>query len=272
MGKIRKIISVVVPVFNEEKTVKKVFETLLKSSLINEIIAVNDGSTDKSLDLLRDFKKQIKLISYKKNHGKGYALAQGLKKAKNEIVIFLDSDLVGLSVEHVQALLSPFNDKRIKAVLGYSMPRKNHFFAKSFISINVTGQRSYYKKDLLPHLGEIAKTKYGVEIFLNSLFKRKETKKIPLINLTHVWTYQKYKPHKALRQYFKLGTEIAKEVGKTKFKEYKQTSNNGLKLVKKEINDKLLAKGFNPLFYWSLVNYYYKKLDLKNFLNYLFKE
>ena len=192
------------------------------------------------------------------------------------MVVFLDSDLVGLTTKHIETLLFPLEDKEIKAVLGYSMPNENHFFAKSFISINVTGQRAYYKKSLLPYLKEMSKTRYGVEIFLNSLFKSKETKKIALINLTHVWTHQKYKPPQALRQYLRLGTQIAKQVGKTKFKEYSQltktTSNDSFKLIKKEINNKLGEKGFNPLFYWSLVNYFYKKIDIKNLYNFLFEE
>lgn len=268
--------SAIIPVFNEAKTVTNVIERLLTSPLIDEVICVNDGSKDKTLAVLKSFGKKIRIVNLAKNHGKGYALAQGVKKAKGEIVVFFDADLIHFSKKHIETLLAPMSKNGIRAVLGYSMPRKNHFFASSFWSVNVTGQRAYYRKDLLIHLKEMAKTKYGVEIFLNSLFKQKEVKKVPLLKLTHVWTHRKYKPHQALKQYFRLGTQIAREVGKVKFKEYskltKDKGNDGYKLIKKEINNRLLENGFNPLFYWSLFNYYYKKIDFKSLSNFLFEK
>jgi len=52
-SKTQKTISAIVPVYNEDKTVAKVVETLLNNPLINEVICVNDGSTDKSLTILK---------------------------------------------------------------------------------------------------------------------------------------------------------------------------------------------------------------------------
>ena len=74
-------ISAIVPIFNEEKTVSNVVEVLLENPQIDEVICVNDGSTDQSLVVLKEFEKEIQLIDLKENHGKGYALAEGLKKA-----------------------------------------------------------------------------------------------------------------------------------------------------------------------------------------------
>ena len=71
----KKTVSAIVPVFNEEKTVKVVVETLLASKLISEVICVNDGSTDKGLEILKSFGRKIKLIDLKRNHGKGFALS-----------------------------------------------------------------------------------------------------------------------------------------------------------------------------------------------------
>ena len=104
----KKSVSAIIPVFNEEKTVKKVVEVFQNSfDLIDEIICVNDGSTDKSLEILESFGDRIKLINLKRNKGKGYALAKGVEKSTNELVIFFDADFPNLSKKHIKTLIEP---------------------------------------------------------------------------------------------------------------------------------------------------------------------
>lgn len=98
-----KSLSIVFPLFNEEKRLLKFLREIKKFSFKNklniEFILVNDGSTDSSLKLLKNFKKensQIKrfnIISYKKNKGKGYALKKGVLKASNKWTLTMDIDL-----------------------------------------------------------------------------------------------------------------------------------------------------------------------------------
>ena len=113
---IGKKISAIVPVFNEEKTITNVVKKLLKSHLIDEVICINDGSTDKSLEHLKKFKNKIKLISFDKNQGKGYALVEGIKKANEPIVVFIDADLTNLSQKHIETLLKPILNNKFRAV------------------------------------------------------------------------------------------------------------------------------------------------------------
>jgi cellulose synthase/poly-beta-1,6-N-acetylglucosamine synthase-like glycosyltransferase len=89
----RKTVSAIVPVFDEETTVKKVVEVLLANNQIDEVICVNDGSSDDSLAVLETFGDQITLIDLKQNQGKGYALAAGIRAARYEIVAFFDAKL-----------------------------------------------------------------------------------------------------------------------------------------------------------------------------------
>jgi len=212
MNKIKKekYVSAIVPVFNEEKTVKKVIEALLKSNLISEVISVNDGSTDKSLDVLKSFGGKIKQVSYKKNRGKGFALALGIQKAKGELVIFFDSDLINLSDKHIKTLLNYIFKGEYKAVLGF--PKRGSSNPK--ILVHLTGQRAYQRKNLLPYLEKMKKTRYGVETFLNSLFNKKETKVIPLEGLIHLVKYEKLDFSGAFKEYIIEAVEIAKEMRK----------------------------------------------------------
>ena len=69
------MISAIVPVYNEEKTVSGVVQVLLQSNLIDAVICVNDASTDESLAILQTLADRIELIDLQNNRGKGHALA-----------------------------------------------------------------------------------------------------------------------------------------------------------------------------------------------------
>lgn len=96
-----KKISIVIPCFNEGKIVKEMLKKtnqVLTSKFGNsyEIIVVNDGSTDNTFEYLHDFQKKnhhIKIISYKKNKGKGFAIKKGVAESKGNVIGFIDSDL-----------------------------------------------------------------------------------------------------------------------------------------------------------------------------------
>ena len=92
-------ISVVVPVYNEEKVVCKVINlihrTFLKNKKVDrfEIVAVDDGSTDKSFDQLRKIKKaNFRFLSHKRNKGYGAALKTGIRNSKYDWVMIIDAD------------------------------------------------------------------------------------------------------------------------------------------------------------------------------------
>ena len=95
-----KSISIIYPVFNEEKRLSKTFLDISKFEKLNkflkkEYIVVNDGSSDRTLFLIKEkFKnnKNVKVISYKKNMGKGYALKRGVQIAKNSWILTNDAD------------------------------------------------------------------------------------------------------------------------------------------------------------------------------------
>jgi glycosyltransferase involved in cell wall biosynthesis len=202
-------VSAIVPIFNEEKTVKRVVKTLLKCNLIEEVICINDGSSDKSLSKLSEFKENIILINLKRNHGKGYAMAKGVKKSKGKIIAFIDADLTNLNNKHLELLLLPIINNKAKAVLGYLS--RNRYFPNIFSQLS--GERAYFKKDLLPHLKPMAEARFGVEVFLNNIFKNK-IKKVHLAGLKGLLKYEKRLPQQAVKEYLNEAVEIAHEIGK----------------------------------------------------------
>lgn len=93
-------ISVVIPLFNEEESIPELFawiERVMKANVFSyEVIFVNDGSTDRSWEIIEQLKNQspfVKGIKFRRNYGKSPALYCGFKEAEGDVVITMDADL-----------------------------------------------------------------------------------------------------------------------------------------------------------------------------------
>lgn len=87
-------VSVIIPVYNQEELIIRCLDSIPKRDDI-EIIVVNDGSTDKTLESLYAYRKKypkLQIISYKVNHGVSYARNKAIDKAVGKYIIFIDSD------------------------------------------------------------------------------------------------------------------------------------------------------------------------------------
>lgn len=86
----------IVPVYNEEKRIRLALEQITSFKPKDwkvEIIVVNDGSTDRSLELIQKYSKKAKIITYEKNQGKGHAIREGIKHATGDFILIQDADL-----------------------------------------------------------------------------------------------------------------------------------------------------------------------------------
>jgi len=111
-------LSIVIPVYNEEKRLKKAFKIIEKwhrQQLNWEFILVNDGSSDGTEKIIKKF-SFVKLISYSKNQGKGYALKQGVLKATQSLTLLCDVDFSTPLTE--LSLFYPFIAKGADLVIG----------------------------------------------------------------------------------------------------------------------------------------------------------
>lgn len=95
----------VVAAYNEEMTIAAVIQALTRSALIDEVIIVSDGSTDRTVEIARQF--DVKTIALRENHGKGFAMAVGVANASNDILFFCDGDMYNVTDEHIEALVMP---------------------------------------------------------------------------------------------------------------------------------------------------------------------
>jgi glycosyltransferase involved in cell wall biosynthesis len=113
-------LSVVMPVYNEEKTIQEIIRRVQSVAVEMEIIIVNDGSSDgtsQALDSLAEDYDNLVLIHQSRNRGKGAALRKGFARATGEIILIQDADLEYDPRDYDQ-LLEPILDGRAEVVYG----------------------------------------------------------------------------------------------------------------------------------------------------------
>jgi len=113
-------LSIIIPCFNEKKTILRLINQIKKLKKIKkQIILVDDGSKDGTKELIKKnlTKKIDKIIFHKKNRGKGAAIISSLKFIKGNLVIIQDADLEYNPSDYYK-LLKPFFNKKIKVVYG----------------------------------------------------------------------------------------------------------------------------------------------------------
>ncbi len=180
----KKKLSIIIPVFNEEKTISQVLEKVLQFNLQDkEVIVINDGSTDSTKKILNDNfsdKKDLIILNNEKNRGKGFAVREGINVSTGEIILIQDAD-TEYDPNDFKILLDPINKGYAEVVYGSrfigSNPHRVMYFANrianSFLTffsnlltnLNLTDMETGYKvfnKKLLNNF-ELKENDFGFE-------------------------------------------------------------------------------------------------------------
>jgi glycosyltransferase involved in cell wall biosynthesis len=136
-------LSVIMPAFNEEKTIALALDRLLKVKAVSEVVVIDDASTDSTKKVVKQFNDtRIALISHEKNQGKGAAIRTGLARVKGDYVLIQDADLE-YDPRDIPAMMKPVIEGKTEIVYGsrFTGPRKNMFFwhmvGNKFLSLMV---------------------------------------------------------------------------------------------------------------------------------------
>jgi len=123
------LLSVLIPVYNEERSIAAVVERVLAVPVAKEIIAVDDCSTDRTREVLGRI-PGITVLHHATNQGKGAAVRTALRQATGEIVLIQDADLEYDPADYPR-LLAPFTDARVDAVFGSRFRGRGRFLLHS---------------------------------------------------------------------------------------------------------------------------------------------
>src|SRR3990167_121136 len=122
-------ISIIIPVFNEEKTIAKIIRQINNVvGFQKEIIVIDDASVDGTSQKLQEF-KGIKIIRHPNNLGKGSAIKTGINSASGDYILVQDADLE-YDPQDVLSMIKPINQGKAEVVYGsrFTGPRRNMFF------------------------------------------------------------------------------------------------------------------------------------------------
>ena len=207
-------VTAIVCAFNEEETLSRVVRTLISTEEVNEVIVINDGSTDGTSATLKEFKKnpKVRIIEFPRNLGKGFAMAEGIEKAQGDILLFVDADLLNFEERYVPLLLRPLIDGKADMVIGH--PTENVLDKKLNPFKSIAGERAVFKKDILPLTERIRTSGYGVETIVNLYYaaQNKRVDYVYLWGLLHPIKVQKHSAKTAMRDYVWEGAQIARSM------------------------------------------------------------
>lgn len=224
-----KNLSIIIPVYNEEKTIEEVIKRVrveLLDGWQKQLIIVDDGSTDDTFKILQKWKKSCLVLRVAKNQGKGNAVNTALKHVKGDIVLIQDADLE-YSPSDYPALLAPFNNSNVDVVYGsrFLGPHLSTMFvyaegnkfvtliANLLFNTNITDMETGFKvfrKDVIKNMvikakrfdfepeftAKILKKGYQIYEVPISYFGRKfsEGKKLTWVDgIVALWTLIKYR-------------------------------------------------------------------------------
>jgi len=174
-------IAAIIPAHNEEKSISPIIRVAKENDLINEVIVVDDGSSDSTSIIARE--SGVKVVKIENNQGKGNALEVGVQETEADILLFLDADLIGLTSKHLTMLLEPVLQESVDMTVG-AIDRKmfgtflNEWFRKTespFSGMRVI-KRSFWKQ-----IPKKYKKKFYIESVITYLAKKNNLKVQPFV-------------------------------------------------------------------------------------------
>ena len=165
-------ISCIIPAYNEGSRIDKVLDIITNHPDITEVIVVDDASSDNTNEVVSSYKK-VKLISHKVNQGKSKAIYDGVLNSSGSHILFIDSDLIGLTLLDITKLITPVLKE--EAYVSISL-RKNSPKIWRLIKLDyISGERLLPRRILDDDLDKIATLpKFGLEVFLNDIIIREK--------------------------------------------------------------------------------------------------
>ena len=205
-------VAAIIPAYNEEKTISDVVLALKESALVDRIIVVSDGSEDHTMNIVMTH-DDVEVVELLINRGKGGAVKAGLDRCSEDIILILDADLIGLTEQHIEALLNPVISGKAEMSVGiFEKGRVVTDIAQKMAPF-LSGQRAI-KRELLEKISNLDLSRFGIEVALHQYAEENKvvTAEVQLKDLSHIMKEEKLGFSKGLMARGKMYWEIIKYV------------------------------------------------------------
>jgi glycosyltransferase involved in cell wall biosynthesis len=183
------VCGILIPAFNEDKTVAIVARVAVESNL-GPVLVVDDGSSDQTVTVAENAGATV--LKLPKNLGKGGAVFEGIRALQTEIVLLIDADLTGLTTKHLKDLAQPVLDGKADMSRGVFTGGRWTTTAAQQLTPQLNGQRAIKREKLLKIQG-LRDSRYGIEIAITEQAKRENwrTVDVAMPNVSQVMKEEK---------------------------------------------------------------------------------
>ncbi|MGB9735308.1 MAG: glycosyltransferase family 2 protein [bacterium] len=208
-------ISCIIPAYNEEENISRVLDVVTTFTGFNEILVLDDGSTDNTKGIASSYKENcpvLQVITMPEKNGKAGVIKKGVNKSRGELIVMLDSDLIGLTHKNLETLISPvLNGEVDQAILDRAGDR-TPIWGWTNCAKYFGGERAFWKKDFL-EIDIPDNAGYLLEI-TNNLHYISNGKLIRTIFCSNLYTVHQFSKIDMLagtKHYFNMAVDIVKK-------------------------------------------------------------
>ncbi|QAA76627.1 MAG: hypothetical protein BIP78_0861 [Candidatus Bipolaricaulis sibiricus] len=179
-------VSAIIPAFNEAERIAAVLEPVVSSPAVDEVVVVDDGSTDATAAVAEGF--GVRVVRLCANRGKAAAMAAGVEAAHGDVLLFLDADLTGLTPSHVEEMVDAYRAGDADVVIGVFRNGRIGTDISQRIAAFLSGQRVMSRAHWERARGAVEDTEFGIETALTRLAMKEgwRKKKVELHGVSHV--------------------------------------------------------------------------------------
>lgn len=213
-------VGVVIPAYNEANNLLPVLNAVCAAEWIQQIIVVDDGSKDTTLEVAQQVAKldsRLIVIHMPENQGKAAAMLSGIQALRTDLVIFLDADLVGLKPLHLQQLTSL--QKSGSCEMAVAVFQVGHVITNipQHLVPQLSGQRCLWREAAEQALIPLAADRYGVEtgLTLHARLHHWKIRKITWRGVSHRQIFKKRKMIAGLHNRWQMYSQIMTVIART---------------------------------------------------------